>query len=145
MRKELYNCIQARWLPTIASKPLDKPDTEELMYIINFTNYDILYALMEGIEVVRKIIIYPYQCYSVRRIKNNQYAVLTVYDGHGINIRIDRKLITNRLITLVSSKNPYKYAPGVLGWLERKYIEHLLPKSDFIHLDTGEYHKNNQS
>lgn len=136
MRREIYNCVQARWLGSIvdnAEKPLPG---EELMNVINFTNYDITYTLVEDLVIVNRVIIYPFKCCSLKRIKHNQHVILSIYDDdYRVSIKITRKSINNKLVTLASTKNPYKYAPGFLGMLERFYIEYLISKSDLLYLD----------
>lgn len=135
MRKELYNCLQERWLGDIVNDKLPSLKYEELMNIINFTNYDIVYTLIEDNQTLKKLIIYPFKCYQINRIKPNQYATISLYDIPSIWIKIDRKSITNKLTIIASTKNPYTYAPGTLGWIEKKYLEHLIPKSNLLFFD----------
>lgn len=135
MRKELYNCLQERWLSNMGNDSLPIFNYEELMTVINFTNYDIVYTLIEDDQVLKKLIIYPFKCHKIKRIKPNQFATLSLYDTPGIWIKIDRKSITNKLTILASTKKPYKYAPGTLGWLERKYLEYFISKSNVIFFD----------
>jgi hypothetical protein len=135
MRKELYNCLQERWLGDVGNDPLPIFQSEELMNVINFTNYDVIYTLIEDENVLKKIIIYPFKRHVITRIKHNQYATISLYDTPSIWIKIDRKSITNKLTILASTQNPYKYAPGSLGWLEKKYIEYLIPKSNLLFFD----------
>ena len=135
MRKEIYNCVQARWLGSIVDNDEKQLPGEELMNVINFTNYDITYTLVEDLIIVKREIIYPFKCCSLQRIKHNQHVVLSIYDNDKTSIKINRKSINNKLVTLVSTKNPYKYAPGFLGMLERFYIEHLISKSDLLYFD----------
>ena len=135
MRKELYNCLQERWLGDYANDKLPKLKYEELMNVINFTNYDVVYTLIEGEHTLKKIIIYPFKCHKIKRIKPDQYATISLYDIPSIWIKIDRKTITNKLTVIASTKNPYKYAPGTLGWLEKKYIEHVISKSNLLFFD----------
>lgn len=135
MRKEIYNCVQARWLGSIVDNPEKILPGEELMNVINFTNYDIVYVLVEDLTIVNREIIYPFKCCSLKRIKHNQHVVLSIYDNNKTSIKITRKSINNKLVTLVSTKNPYKYAPGFLGILERFYMEYLISKSDLLYFD----------
>ena len=157
MRNEIYNCLQARWLPELTRDKLPSVDTEELMTLVNFTNYDLTYTMGQagpraadgGVkpnpgrfygadgepESIKRIIIYPFERKSIRRIKHNQYATISLYDTKSDWIMIDRKRVTNRLITIASTRNPYTYAPGVLGWLEKKYMEHIISNSDLIFFD----------
>jgi hypothetical protein len=134
MRLELYNLTQARWLPSVVDDSPPKPHSEEIMNVFNFTNYDVIYTLFDTLAR-KSVIIYPYECQSIRRIRPNQHAILSTYEDENIKIYIDRPLITNKLTTLCSRKNPYTYAPGLLGRVERKWAEHLLPKSNKIFID----------
>jgi hypothetical protein len=135
MRKELYNCLQERWLSDYANDKLPGINYEELMNVINFTNYDIVYTLMEEEQIVKRLIIYPFKCYKIKRITPNQYATISLYDKPSIWIKINRKSITNKLTIIASTENPYTYAPGTLGWIEKKYIEYLIPKSNLLFFD----------
>jgi hypothetical protein len=135
MRKELYNCLQERWIEYLGNDKMPVIKKEELMNVINFTNYDVVYTLIEDDKIINRIIIYPFKCYKITRIKDEQHALMSLYDTPSIWIKIDRKSITNKLTILVSTKNPYQYAPGTLGWLEKKYIEHFIPKSNLLFFD----------
>lgn len=132
MRNEIYNCLQARWLPYVIGEEQPIPQTEELMNVLNFTNYDIVYMLVEDTKPIKRMVIYPFKCHKISRIKPHQHAILSVYDTPSIWIKVDRKLIKNKLIVLTSSINPYRYAPGVLGWIEKTYINHIIPKSELL-------------
>lgn len=134
MRRELYNCMQARWLPYVSKEVVEFPTEEELMNVFNFTNYDVIYSLVEDGKIIKRFIIYPFKLCTIKRIKNNQYATLSLIDKVG-QIVITRKSIQNKLTIFVSRHNQYQYAPGTLGWIEKKYMEHLLPKSDLLFLD----------
>lgn len=133
MRKEIYNCVQARWLQGLVQENI-KLDEEELMNVFNFTNYDIVYSLFDP-EPIRSLIIYPFKCTSITRIKPNQYATLSLYDQPSVQIKIDRPLIKNKLITLCSHNNPYEYAPGMLGSLEKAWANHVVWRSDKLFID----------
>lgn len=134
MRLELYNLTQSRWLPSVLDDSPPRPNSDEIMNVFNFTNYDVIYTLFDTMAN-KSMIIYPYKCQSIRRIRPDQHAILTTYEDPTINIYIDRPLITNKLTTLCSRKKPYTYAPGALGYVEKKWAEHLIPKSNKIFID----------
>lgn len=137
MRTEIYNCIQSRGIPAIISNTINPPE-EDMMNIYNYTNYDMTYTLIDNIPR-KKVIIYPFQWFTVRRLKHNQHALISVLKDDTfnsfINIRIDRPFIKNKLTIFASKHNPYQFAPGTLGIFERLYIKYLLHKGVQIYID----------
>jgi len=134
MRTEIYNCLQARWVPPIICGTEDRPHEEEMMSIFNFTNYDILYTLVST-SPIKRIIVYPFQWFSITRLAHDQHALITALDGSELYMKITRPSVTNKLIILVSHTNQYKYAPGTLGKLEKLYIEYLLKRGMLLFVD----------
>lgn len=133
MRLELYNCLQARWLPGVVNS-VDEPASEEMMSIFNYTNHDIVYTLFDN-GPVKSVFIYPLKCVPITRIKPNQYAMLSAYDADTKRVIIDRPAITNKLTTLRSSKMPYVYSDGMLGKIEHVWSKYLLGRSEHIYID----------
>lgn len=133
MKLEIYNCVHSRWLSR-ATNPDPGPTIlgSKITKVFNFTDYDVIYMLMDADGIVRRTIIYPFHIHVITKMSHTQYALLSTIEKPYIQVRVQRQQDT---ITLASNENPYTYAPGMLGWVEERLAAAAIRKSQLVFLD----------
>jgi len=136
MRLEIHNIIQSRWFPALFHE--QNANLENLMHIVNLTNYDLLYSI-NHIEngLINSSIIYPFAKFKINRLKPDEYCTIGIYDGQNVNVKLKftRYDITNKLLVIVSRQNPYIFETGFMGKLEKRSTSKYLQNGQIYNLD----------